>query len=211
MALSVRANRFRCVQYFCPNSQFVLKTDDDIFIDIFQLMFYLKRQQRWPTNNLMACYVITNPYPKRSLRSKWRVTWEEYPHKYYPHYCSGWGVLMSPDVAIKVSVSAADVHAQLTVDYVLQLYSLSTTLPYFWVDDVHVTGLLAERIGIKHIDFNLQLAIGEEEVNEFLASDRLALPPMFGLPDSSSEAITRLWAKTLNYYREKYGNTIANI
>lgn len=66
------------VAYFCQNAKFVFKTDDDIFVDIFQLMFYLKGSHghSFPPRNLMSCYVISNPYPKRSQRSKWRVTFK---------------------------------------------------------------------------------------------------------------------------------------
>lgn len=66
------------VVYFCQNAKYVFKTDDDIFVDIFQLIFYLKGTfgNSYPPKNLINCYVITNPYPKRSQRSKWRVTYQ---------------------------------------------------------------------------------------------------------------------------------------
>jgi len=66
------------VVYFCRNAKYVFKTDDDIFVDIFQLIFYLKGNfgNTYPPTNLINCYVIRNPYPKRSQRSKWRVTYK---------------------------------------------------------------------------------------------------------------------------------------
>lgn len=66
------------VVYYCQNAKFIFKTDDDIFVDIFQLAYYLKGAygNGFPPKNLMSCYVIRNPYPKRSQRSKWRVTFQ---------------------------------------------------------------------------------------------------------------------------------------
>ena len=66
------------IVYFCQNAKYVFKTDDDIFVDIFQLIFYLKGTfgNSYPPKNLINCYVINNPYPKRSQRSKWRVTFQ---------------------------------------------------------------------------------------------------------------------------------------
>ena len=66
------------VVYYCQNAKYIFKTDDDIFVDIFQLNYYLKGNfgNNYPPKNLIICYVIKNPYPKRSQRSKWRVTFK---------------------------------------------------------------------------------------------------------------------------------------
>ncbi|RWS30775.1 Beta-1:3-galactosyltransferase 1-like protein [Leptotrombidium deliense] len=177
------------VTYFCQNAKFVFKTDDDIFVDIFQLIFFLKgwHSEMFPLRNFMSCYVITNPYPKRSVRSKWHVTYEEYPGKYYPEYCSGWGILMSPDV-------------------VFNLYIHSRDINYFWVDDVLVSGLLAQRIGVKHIDLTPKLAIEDEDITGWLKKEELSIPPLFGHPDSDTDTVYALWNKSIKYYRTKYGH-----
>ncbi|RWS15674.1 Beta-1:3-galactosyltransferase 1-like protein [Dinothrombium tinctorium] len=175
------------VTYYCQNTKFVFKTDDDIFVDIFQLMFYLKGwlSEVFPLRNFMSCYVISNPYPKRSVRSKWHVTYEEYPGKYYPEYCSGWGILMSPDV-------------------VFRLYAHSREVSYFWVDDVMISGLLAQRIGVRHIDLTSKLAIEDDDVTGWLKKDELSIPPLFGHPDTDTDTIYALWNKSIKYYRTKY-------
>ncbi|KAI1286224.1 Beta-1,3-galactosyltransferase 5 [Halotydeus destructor] len=182
------------VTYFCPQVKFVLKTDDDIFVDILQLIFYLKGQHSMSAvNSLMACNVITNPYPTRSNRTKWMVTYEEYPRKYYPPYCAGWGILMTPDV-------------------VFRLYDKSKSLPYFWVDDVHVSGLLAEQIQVKHTDFRQKIATGSAGIKEWVEQKYLTLPPLFSHPDSSLEQIQSLWNKTLWFYQTKYtANLVASL
>lgn len=173
------------ITYHCAQAKFVLKTDDDIFVDMFQLVYYLKGQLSvGQSKNIISCYVISNPYPRRSTRSKWRVSFQEYPQQYYPRYCSGWGIVMSPDV-------------------VFRLYNVSRQLPFFWVDDVYVTGLLAERLHLQHNDFNMKLAIGWDEIERWLQDNQtLSVPPLFGHPDSSSETISAMWTKTIKYYKD---------
>jgi len=67
----------------------------------------------------------------RDPKSKWYISREEYRPDYFPTYCSGLAFLLSTDV-------------------VVSMYNASLSLPFFWVDDFYVTGLLAARVGVKH-------------------------------------------------------------
>lgn len=170
------------VTYFCRQARFIFKTDDDIFVDVFQLVAYLKDTfGRYKVGNLMMCYLIKSPYVKRSQRSKWRVSFKEYPGRYYPTYCSGWGIIMSPDV-------------------VFRLYLLSSKVPYFWVDDVHISGTLASKVGITHLDFTEKLALTAIDINKWLNSKEVMRPYLFGHPDSDADTIFALWNRTMQYY-----------
>ncbi|GBM28256.1 Beta-1,3-galactosyltransferase 5 [Araneus ventricosus] len=171
------------VTYYCRQARFVFKTDDDIFVDIFQLTTFLKDTfgQTGGVANLMMCYLIRSPHVKRSQRSKWRVSFKEYPARKYPTYCAGWGILMSPDVVFK-------------------LYLLSSKIPYFWVDDVHVTGTLASHVGISHVDFTEKLALTAIDVDKWLNGQNVIKPYLFGYPNSDSETILALWNRTMQYY-----------
>ena len=83
------------VKYFCNGADYVLKTDDDNYINIFGVIRFLKTLNwRWNANapnsinnlneirrqplesNLMACFLIKNSFAKRSFRSKWRVSFQ---------------------------------------------------------------------------------------------------------------------------------------
>lgn len=85
------------VKYFCPDANFIIKTDDDNYIDINGVIEILRRQQKlYPKlspfdtqNNFqtpnsvhkpnlfdapnISCFLVKGPYVKRSFRSKWRV------------------------------------------------------------------------------------------------------------------------------------------
>lgn len=86
-------------------------------------------------------------------------------------------------------------------DVIYKLYKESSQIPYFWVDDVAVSGLLAKRIGVSHVDFGSKLAIEREDVEGWLEEKKLSMPPLFGHPDSDIETIKSLWNKTVMYYR----------
>ncbi|XP_070387553.1 beta-1,3-galactosyltransferase 5-like isoform X2 [Dermacentor albipictus] len=155
----------------CGQARYVLKTDDDVFMDLFQVSAQL--EPRAPARLLM-CGLIRRPYVKRSQRSKWRVSFREYrPHR-YPPYCSGWAIFMSPDV-------------------VRELYRASADVPYFWVDDVLVTGILAQRLGIEHVDLGPRLARDARDARAWL---RDGGPPLLGHPDLDTELVYRLWQRT---------------
>ncbi|XP_036337314.1 uncharacterized protein LOC118747360 [Rhagoletis pomonella] len=77
--------------------------------------------------DLLFCKTTINAQVKRSYRSKWRVNVREYAGRYYPPYCPGFAIIYSPDVA-------------------LALYNAAQVSTYFWIDDVHITGILAQNI-----------------------------------------------------------------
>ena len=56
-------------------------------------------------------------------KGKWGITKEEYSDDVYPNYCSGSAFLMSIDAAIS-------------------MHRASYYVPFFWVDDFYLTGLL---------------------------------------------------------------------
>lgn len=170
------------ITYFCQSAKYILKADDDIFVDIFQLTNYLKDTfGSKPPKKFLMCLIIRNTFVRRSTRSKWRVSFKEYREGYYPTYCAGWAIIMSSEVA-------------------LQLYFQSPLVPYFWIDDVHVSGTLAKRLNLVHTDFSDKIYTGEKELMKWLDSDKLTQPYMFGQPIFNITLVYQLWNKTLQYY-----------
>ncbi|RZF44228.1 hypothetical protein LSTR_LSTR003868 [Laodelphax striatellus] len=120
------------VAYHCPRVRYVIKTDDDVFVNTNNLHRFLnERLSPLGVRRLIMCQLWEGSVVKRSYRSKWRVSPEEYAGRFYPGYCPGWAVIYSPDV-------------------VLLLYRQAQRTPFFWIDDVHVTGTLVAAANLTH-------------------------------------------------------------
>lgn len=87
-------------------------------------------------------------------------------------------------------------------DVAFGLYYYSSYTPFFWVDDVFVSGILGAKLGVKHIDFNEKLAIDQDDIERWLSDKKPSLPPLFVHPHSIKEdnIIISLWNKTVRYY-----------
>lgn len=88
-------------------------------------------------------------------------------------------------------------------DVVLQLYNATQNRPYFWIDDVFISGIVARDLKIAHTDLGDRVTIDYEHVDKWLQSSELSLPPIFGFPDSATSQIYSLWNKTSQYYSRK--------
>ncbi|XP_059479975.1 beta-1,3-galactosyltransferase 5-like [Neocloeon triangulifer] len=118
------------LHYHCQGYKYALKTDDDVFVKLDSIVTLINNGT-FPESNHIVCDVIKRAEVKRSWRSKWRVSPREFHESSYPTYCPGWIVLYSQDV-------------------IGRLYTLAQKESYFWVDDVHITGILAQRAQVNH-------------------------------------------------------------
>lgn len=87
--------------YHCPQAKYLLKADDDIYVNTPVLLNFL--QELSPAGSKKFLFCPPN-YAKvvRSFRqhsSKWRLTFKEYPHKNHPPSCNGFFFVYSKDVA----------------------------------------------------------------------------------------------------------------
>lgn len=117
---------FGWMKTYCPNVKYILKTDDDVFINLKKL---IDTTRRYNLNNVIGGHCFGYEFPDRNNRSKWYVSYEEYVGKKYPPYCSGGGYLMQTQTAIK-------------------LYEKAKDTPFFPMEDVFV-GFLAHKAGIR--------------------------------------------------------------
>ena len=122
----------------CKQTKFVIKMDDDIAVDVFQLeqmiSYYLKDMK----NSLVGLVQVDSPVVRNS--SKWQVSKSEYSPNKYPDYLSGWCYIAS-------------------IDAVKNLVLQSNLLPFFWIDDVFITGILAHKLGINREGINNRFSI----------------------------------------------------
>ena len=116
------------ISTYCSHAKFVLKTDDDIFVNMFTMLRHLQTQYHLNAHNhgLMMCLVWSRMKVMRE--GKWKISKDEFKEDYYPTYCSGSAFAMTTDTA-------------------LRLHEVSYHVPFFWVDDFYVTGLLPIKAG----------------------------------------------------------------
>ncbi|XP_041347575.1 beta-1,3-galactosyltransferase 1-like [Gigantopelta aegis] len=125
------------VSTFCRQAVYVLKTDDDIFVNLYVFIRYILStvEFRYGMTRLILCHVWVNMGVIRKQQSKWYLSRDDFSPDFFPPYCSGSAYLMSPDVTEA-------------------MYRLSLTTNMFWVDDVYITGLLIQNLNITHRPFN---------------------------------------------------------
>ncbi len=112
---------------YCPQVKYVIKSDDDMFINFPVLLYELRRRDM--RNSILGHY---RPTTMVQRDDKWREITANFPFVYYPPYVSGASYVISGDL-------------------VPELYDASKYVPYLGVEDVYTTGILAKLIGAKHV------------------------------------------------------------
>ncbi|GAB6024088.1 hypothetical protein CHUAL_008802 [Chamberlinius hualienensis] len=117
-------------QTYCQQATFVVKTDDDILIhlpNLFKSLLTYKNAKR-----LLLCHENHTRRIERmgKVYAKYQVSPFELPGNFFPAYCSGFTYIMSRDV-------------------VTSLYEASISTPYFFIEDVFVTGFCRHKAGIE--------------------------------------------------------------
>ncbi|CAM1291699.1 B3GALT4 (predicted) [Pycnogonum litorale] len=114
---------------YCNSSSFVVKTDDDVFVNVFRLARLLRNS----AVDEIRCKIRRYEIVHRNTSHKWYVEYEEYPNYYYPFYCHGFAYVIGKDV-------------------LPPLRDAWYRMKMFWIDDAFITGMLREAIGHELID-----------------------------------------------------------
>lgn len=143
------------VSKHCDNVTYVIKSDDDILIDMHALMAQMNSTEikSYGTQNLIMCNQWVRMKVIRDKKSKWYISKEEFPDDFFPPYCSGSIFIMS-------------------IDAVKKLYVASLQTQFFWVDDFYLTGLLVKKIGIEHKRLNDNYMLNARVAMEKLKEDK---------------------------------------
>lgn len=120
----------RWISEHCMNVKSVIKVDDDVFLNI--------PITHRTVSNFASNQILCDVHRKGDLESnvihrynsKWDVSILEFSnHLSYPfNFCAGYLVIMQSKL-------------------IEQLYAVSKLTPFFWIDDVFVYGILAEKTG----------------------------------------------------------------
>ena len=178
---------YKWVLRFCNTTKFIMKADDDSFIDIFRAVKVL-RETFLPSNenqsprNIIACSLFPEGTPPKR-EGKWSLTFDEYPFQTYPAYCSGVAYFLTPDIAFDIFEGA---------------HKVKPVLP---IDDVFVTGIVAAYLNILHFPLNLKYVYDDKRLREWLYDSNMR-PNSYMIADIGdvhdwTSLMNRLWSKTL--------------
>lgn len=176
----------------CKEARFLLRTDADAFVNLPLMNNYLEApselSSRFHRGKLLFGREVTGAKVKRSFRSKWRVPFERYAKKYYPNYCSGFATLYSADV-------------------VFPLYREAQIRPYFWIEDVYMTGVLRTKLNISILPSD-SLHLNSEEQRDLLTGKTKIedFPFFFAEPDLEEPVIRQLWELVKTMEKKKQTN-----
>ncbi|KAK3607175.1 hypothetical protein CHS0354_007090 [Potamilus streckersoni] len=180
---------YRWIVKYCENAQFVLKIDDDVFVNIFLVIHKLVPKYR-EDQRIIACRVLTNETIARE--GKFAVDADYFPgYKNSPiQYCPGPFVLMLRRI-------------------IPEMYEVAKTIPFYWVDDLYLFGILPNQIRnvsfqfVENIDNNEESALKcfqEETKCKYLAAYAWTKGVMY-----------KYWDATLFTYKDlvqKYANVV---
>ncbi|KAK3586441.1 hypothetical protein CHS0354_030696 [Potamilus streckersoni] len=137
---------YRWISEYCLQAKFVIKVDDDVFVNIFKLMLGTSINYHADKRKL-RCYIRMNgTSPIQRKTGKWKVDDSEFKNMtYFPvTYCNGFFVFM-------------------TTDIIKELYEASKVTPFFWIDDVYIFGLLPAKVGSIRFESMEGLTLSEED------------------------------------------------
>jgi Galactosyltransferase. len=110
----------------CSSVPFVLKTDDDMLINIRGLIKELNNSKYMPSQPLILGRIQKGTKPFRARSSKWYLPYWLYQEKHLPTFAAGTGYVI-------------------TQRAVADVYSRSLDIPLLPLEDVFITGLVASR------------------------------------------------------------------
>ncbi|XP_078597507.1 beta-1,3-galactosyltransferase 1-like [Branchiostoma floridae x Branchiostoma japonicum] len=113
--------------YFCPKAGYLMKTDDDTYVNVLNLVKTLRRLKE--KTRLVTGFVLKGSQPRRDVMSKWYVSVDDFPKETFSWYTAGGtGYVMSSDV-------------------VPLLYQMSLRTKPLPLEDVYI-GMCLETLGI---------------------------------------------------------------
>lgn len=121
------------VRDYCPKVKFVLKTDDDMFINVPRLLSFVNKRSK--DRNIIFGRLARKWKPIRNKKSKYYVSQAQFKPEIFPDFTTGPAYLLSGDIVEK-------------------LYNGSLAQTYLKLEDVFTTGIVAHKLGIRRTQAN---------------------------------------------------------
>ena len=158
----------------CGQVQYLLKTDDDMYIHM-PMLFSL--MDRWPHKKRTIMGKVARKWkPIRNTTSKYYISPTQFKSAMYPDFNTG------PAYVV-------------TNDTFYQLYQASLDGIFFKLEDVYVTGMMAGQLGIQHVDypqfFNRRLKLDTCAVNKLASIHMVKTFEMYDLWKRLSDGLTK--------------------
>ncbi|KAL1493453.1 hypothetical protein ABEB36_011502 [Hypothenemus hampei] len=118
------------VDNFCPKAAFVLKTDDDMFINVSRLLAFIAKHP--PEQRTIYGRLAKKWKPIRNKKSKYYISPQQYKPPVFPDFTTGPAYLLPANLAKPLYLSA-----------------LNHT--YLKLEDVYLTGIVANGLEIKRV------------------------------------------------------------
>ena len=121
---------FSWAKQFCPQADFILKTDDDMFVQVKRLLFTARGLRKaLAGQSMIVGNLATGWEPVRNPLSKYFITEAQFSGVHYPPFVTGPSYL--------ISRQAADL-----------IFKTSMDMPFFHLEDVFLTGIVAEEVNV---------------------------------------------------------------
>lgn len=143
----------RWVLLHCPAVRWAVKIDDDVFLNPTRLYQYLKIVMPL-AHGAIHCSVYVGNDVIRNPHSRHYLSRQEYRQRAFPPHCHGWLIILPATV-------------------MRSLYMGAFRVPRHSIDDVYVTGDVAKKVGVRHVDMTPLL--DDDNVFGVLRGDMLAL------------------------------------
>lgn len=124
---------FEWVDSYCARVPFMLKTDDDMFINVPLLLSQLEKQRH--AKRSMFGRLARKWKPERNAQSKYFVDKTQFKAAVYPNFLTGPAYLV-------------------TQDSVHDMYQQALNMTFLRVEDVFMTGVVAESVGVQRVHVN---------------------------------------------------------
>lgn len=113
------------------SDHWLLYVDDDTIVNVKRVVDFIASAQNRSVNTIY-CAICRLPVP-RSVHSRWFVPSSVWKPAYFPEYCYGFGYLVPSNILYMLYDAAIN----------------GSVRPKLWIDDVFITGIVANKVGIK--------------------------------------------------------------